>query len=81
MAVATCYDIKGARVCIGDWIKINGFEGFFLRLEDRDTVCIKPVDPIAVDMCIWGFKEVRVLREKRKPIEALRGTLLYYLYR
>jgi hypothetical protein len=36
----------GERLCIGDWVHINGIEGIFLRMEDKESLCVKPNDPV-----------------------------------
>jgi len=83
---ATCWEFMGERLCIGDWVHINGVEGIFLRMEDKESLCVKPNDPVIDEMCVWVIEKispriVRVLRQKRVTREMYRGTLLYYVRR
>jgi hypothetical protein len=85
-ASVTCWEFRKERLCIGDWVHVNGVEGIFLRMEDRDSLCVKPNDPVIDEVCVWIIDEmsprtVRVLRQKRVTREMYRGTLLYYVRR
>lgn len=84
--MVSCWTFRGEKLCVGDWVHINGFEGVFIRMEDRDSLCLKPNDPTTEEICIWIIDEVsprtvRVLRERRVTREVFRGTLLYYVRR
>lgn len=86
MAGATCWELMGERLCAGDWVRINGVEGIFLRMEDKESLCVKPNDPVIDEMCMWVVERVsphvvRVLRRGRVAREMYRGTLLYYVRR
>ena len=86
MPRTTCWEFMGERLCVGDWVHINGVEGIFLRMEDKESLCVKPNDPVIDEMCIWVIEKVsprivRVLRQKRVTREMYRGTLLYYVRR
>ena len=83
-----CWELMGERLCVGDWVHIDSVEGIFLRMEDKESLCVKPNDPVIDEVCVavWVIEKtpsraVRVLRQKRVTREMYRGTLLYYVHR